>query len=509
MSEKFVEVNQDNLIRKHRSVNPPSHFAQQEGSESKGKDITIETLGKSMSMKMKEAASCNKWRTGTCSIFRVPVRLRGINFKTFYQKETRNGPYDPKYVSIGPYHHGVKGLQTMEEFKWRALDILTSESKTSIEVCIEKMKKLEVQARSCYSEKIKMRGEEFVEMMLLDVCFVLMVLTDRLDELETKKGNNNGQGRGRISEVLSKNVLTDLLMLENQIPFFILREFFHVLKLDSNYWYDIEEVALTRLLSAYPGYKYSDEVLETDIYHLLHLFCLSIVDPLMRPKRDLSINMNSRLITMANKFKEKVNGVLPNCLKRRYDDLLPRFEMENMIQEAGEKGKSKWIPSVTELEGFGVKFKTKEAQSFMDLEFRDGVMEIPTLILYPYTQTIFHNIIAFEQCFTTKVEPQTTAHISHYVMLMDFLIGNTRDIVTLQDKEIITNWLGSQDEVVRVFNHLRRGVIDFSRDYFSDIYSEVNEYRRRRCPKWWAKFKLDYCNSPWSCMGTAWIRFDE
>ncbi|KAK1280503.1 UPF0481 protein [Acorus gramineus] len=390
-----------------QTVIPPTR------SEFKGKDITIK-MGKSMTKKMKEAASSNDWRSETCSIFKVPVGLRLINFETYDPKEIRNGPYDPKYVSIGPYHHGIEGLQPMEEFKWRAFDILTSEPNTSsIEECIKKMEKLEKRARSCYSEEIKMCHEDFVQMMLVDVCFVLMVLTDRLKELETKKGNNNyGQGGVRNTEVLSKNVLTDLLMLENQIPFFILREFFQLLSLDLYYWDSIEEAALDSLRSAYPGYN------------------------------------------------------------------------------------------VTELEGFGVKFKTKEAKSFMNLAFRDGVMEIPSLILYPYTKTIFHNIIAFEQCFTTEVQPQAMAHISHYVMLMDFLIGNTSDIVTLQENEIITNWLGSQDEVVRVFNHLRRGVIDFSHDYFSDIYSEVNMYRRRKCPKWWAKFKLDYCNSPWSCIET-------
>ncbi|KAK1317137.1 UPF0481 protein [Acorus calamus] len=124
-----------------------------------------------------------------------------------------------------------------------------------------------------------------------------------------------------------------------------------------------------------------------------------------------------------------------------------------------------------------VKCKPKNyAESFLDVTFHNGVIEIPTLILYPHTQTTLRNIIAFEQCF--GAEDNKLTHISHYVIMMAFLIGGTTDISTLQDEEIIINWLGSQEEVLGVFKQLRTEVVDTAYDPFAELYDDVNSYRQ-------------------------------
>ena len=47
-----------------------------------------------------------------CCIYRVPYHLRKLNEES----------YTPKVVSIGPFHHGNRRLQTMEKKKLRYLN---------------------------------------------------------------------------------------------------------------------------------------------------------------------------------------------------------------------------------------------------------------------------------------------------------------------------------------------------------------------------------------------------
>ena len=117
-------------------------------------------------------ASCNSI---FCSIHRVPPSLRQHN----------DNAYDPQIISIGPYHYEKrKGqLRAMEEHKWRYLrDILSRNPEGSLKWHLVALKELEERARRCYSEVIKLDTNSFVEMMLLDGCFIIEFFRKVLDE---------------------------------------------------------------------------------------------------------------------------------------------------------------------------------------------------------------------------------------------------------------------------------------------------------------------------------------
>ncbi|KAK1259032.1 hypothetical protein QJS04_geneDACA010145 [Acorus gramineus] len=156
------------------------------------------------------------------------------------------------------------------------------------------------------------------------------------------------------------------------------------------------------------------------------------------------------------------------------------------------------IPSVTELEKSGIKFRANNsAESFLDVtfDFQKGVMRIPPLILYTYTQTTLRNIIAFEQCFGARYDKPT--RISNYVILVDFLVVSSADISTLQDNGIVLNWFGSQEEVLTVLKQLRSEVVGTAKDNFVDMYSQINMYRKIPMHKYRATLYRDYCGDPW------------
>jgi hypothetical protein len=99
-----------------------------------------------------------------CCIFRVHTQLRNVNEKA----------YEPQLLAIGPYHRGKGGLRQMEEHKLGYLQqLLQRRNESSVERYIKAMRELEGRARRCYAEPISLTTDEFVEMMLLDGCFII------------------------------------------------------------------------------------------------------------------------------------------------------------------------------------------------------------------------------------------------------------------------------------------------------------------------------------------------
>ncbi|XP_071903340.1 UPF0481 protein At3g47200-like [Coffea arabica] len=165
-----------------------------------------------------------KWRqvareegnTSSICIFKLPCGLTGTNEKA----------KEPELVSIGPYHRGKNHLLKFEEHKWYFLDKILSRNHNNhfsgLSTYLRCMRNLEARARACYSDKLLMSSHDFVEMMLLDACFVVGLLrhlgssedsVDKDDPIFTKPW---------IIPIL----IRDLLKLENQLPFFVLEELF-------------------------------------------------------------------------------------------------------------------------------------------------------------------------------------------------------------------------------------------------------------------------------------------
>ncbi|KAK8623142.1 hypothetical protein V6N13_118033 [Hibiscus sabdariffa] len=97
------------------------------------------------------------------SIFRTPCL--GLQFQ------------EPQLASIGPYHC-TKNLP-LQQYKYSFLDSFISGTKSQgkdLRFYVQQMMSLEWRARRCYSEDLSMSSSEFVELMLLDGCFVIEVL---------------------------------------------------------------------------------------------------------------------------------------------------------------------------------------------------------------------------------------------------------------------------------------------------------------------------------------------
>ncbi|KAL2322568.1 hypothetical protein Fmac_026947 [Flemingia macrophylla] len=112
----------------------------------------------------------------------------------------------------------------MEELKLRYLKSFLERTHKGLRDCIEYIKKSEEIIRSSYWETIELRGDNFVRMVLTDACFIIEYFIRSLEWTQE-------------DPLLSKpwlrcDVKLDLILLENQLPWFVLEELFNLTEPD-------------------------------------------------------------------------------------------------------------------------------------------------------------------------------------------------------------------------------------------------------------------------------------
>ncbi|CAL5037131.1 unnamed protein product [Urochloa decumbens] len=166
------------------------------------------------------------------SVFNVPKQLR------VHKPEA----YTPQFIALGPYHHWRPELYEMERYKLaaarRAQKRLAAGLK--LEALVEQFKRLERRVRAHYHRYLDFNGETLAWMMLVDGAFLLeflQIYAAAADDGEVAACGGDGGGKAlrRVPSRMAHLVdfagrksahgliLRDMLMLENQIPLFLLR----------------------------------------------------------------------------------------------------------------------------------------------------------------------------------------------------------------------------------------------------------------------------------------------
>ncbi|XP_049392347.1 putative UPF0481 protein At3g02645 [Solanum stenotomum] len=134
-------------------------------------------------------------------------------------------------VSIGPYHKNNDQLRPTEKYKLLYLRrFLKRNDRLDMDSCMNELKKLEEEALNCYDdiEGLNIKSHEFCTMLLLDGCFVVEFIRERCEicprgEDEIIKTNIG---------CIYNQILRDLMLLENQLPFFVLNKLHDMTKHD-------------------------------------------------------------------------------------------------------------------------------------------------------------------------------------------------------------------------------------------------------------------------------------
>ncbi|KAL5559310.1 hypothetical protein UlMin_035521 [Ulmus minor] len=159
----------------------------------------------------------------------------------------------------------------------------------------------------------------------------------------------------------------------------------------------------------------------------------------------------------------------------------------------GGEIKTLTIPSMIELHRAGVRFKVRLCKNLFDLQFFNGVLEIPKLTISDETELTIRNLLAFEQCHRTE------NYLNDYVVMMNRLVNSPKDVDFLVKYWIVENILRHNVEGSTRINKLADGVtIEYNNCYFAKMSDELNVYCRTSWHKWKANLKQNYFNTPWA-----------
>ncbi|KEH17301.1 hypothetical protein MtrunA17_Chr6g0457371 [Medicago truncatula] len=356
-------------------------------------------------------------------IYKVPSVIRKHN----------EDAYTPNFVSIGPFHHGHPQLKNMERHKLIYFKDFLQRTNASLSILISDIYSILSDFKCCYSETLSFpQDEELVKLILIDSGFIIQLFWKyfKKDFLEPW---------------LDAGIRSDLLLLENQLPFFVIEKIYGLS------WSSTNGSFLELTINYFQYFNQSKLVFDN----------------------------NSQCI-------------------RHFTDLIRIFHLQHPIESQPSRDKIDeqiiHLPSATQLLEAGVRFQVKpKSECLLDLGFSEGVLEIPRLEVEDGTEILFRNMVALEQCHYPY-----ESYITDYVVVLDFLINTGKDADILVRKEILTNLLGDSDSVANLFNRLCKNVIHHNiSSHFSILCKNLNAFCSNPWNRLKASLRRDYGKTPW------------
>ncbi|KAH1128263.1 hypothetical protein GLYMA_06G304300v4 [Glycine max] len=364
--------------------------------------------------------------TAECCIYKVPFSIRRHNEEA----------YTPKGVSIGPFHHGHPRLQDMEKHKLFYSMAFLQRSQTTSDSFIGKIEEMEPELRRCYSHTLEFSKEQLVKIIFVDCAFIL--------ELFCRFGSGEWKEDMYLSKPLTmRSMRYDLLLLENQVPFFVLERLFNL--------------SFSSRGDDFPSF----------LQFTFHFFRWI-------NRSSLNFNNNNRI--------------------RHFTDLIRTFHLQDPLPSRIDGKIIKHLPSVTELSEAGLRFKVLESEScLLKFDFSGRVLEIPQLVVHDSTETLFRNMVALEQCHYPF-----QSYITDYLHFLDFLVNTNRDVDILVQERVFLNWLGDTDSVATMINGLVKDIVlpNISSKYL-DVSGKLNALHKNPWRKLKSALRRDYCRGPW------------
>nr|XP_009792069.1 PREDICTED: putative UPF0481 protein At3g02645 isoform X2 [Nicotiana sylvestris] len=410
------------------------------------------------------------------TIFKVNMGLRKSN----------SDAYTPMLICIGPYHKKNPKLDSMEKYKLLYLQrFLQRKDGIDVESCISEIEILKDEALKCYDDNLYSDiVVKFSQMLLLDGCFVVEFIRERCEVEPPRKESNEIINL----EWMIIQVCRDMVLLENQLPFFVLTMLHDMTKqhTEKSLLYMVRET----LLNIFPmvTFKTASEIDNFNAEGIDHL--LDAVHKFCRPSHDEKTSETNNSDSRGNECcKISLCG---NVLQlTRSKEILGFWDCYH-------------IPSATELYNAGVSFSkigtvaedSKDKTTLFDINFEKGLMKIPCFTIEDTMESFMRNLIAYEQ-HSSHVYP----YFSNYAHIMTQLIGSHKDVNLLRQNKIILKDLGDDKEVATIFKELSSGVrvTDF---YYKEQCSKLVQHCEKPWSQMMASLRHNYFQSPWAGTST-------
>ncbi|XP_042386953.1 UPF0481 protein At3g47200-like [Zingiber officinale] len=284
--------------------------------------------------------------------------------------------------------------------------------------------------------------------MLLDGCYVMLTIVEwnivkeiiswtQFEVPQDWRTIVESNLKTKISEentLLTRRVVArDILMLENQLPFFLLETLYKAAFPPGPSFRSLTLEFIRGHFSI--NLKLPKDNDNETFHHIIHLF-LSCIDPTTNHGNGNS-NESS---TFGNRLVHDIS----------------------------------WIPRATACNEATIRFQRKRnAKSFLDITFHNGILEIPQLKIDDHTSWLLRNLIAYEQCST-----DSKFHVTSYLMFMNHFINTAADVERLRSRNIIIDSLrvGTQ-EIATLFTNLVTNVSNSDDSYIKGVLIDIRKYQ--------------------------------
>ncbi|XP_047340867.1 UPF0481 protein At3g47200-like [Impatiens glandulifera] len=374
-------------------------------------------------------------------IFRIPYSLRNGNEKF----------YEPTVLAIGPYHRGKPRLDSMEEHKIRYLqELLKRTDEQSVDRYVKAVMPEIEKVRKYYVEHIDgVSSDELIQMMVLDGCFII----EFFRRFEMRQNKVKDDDPVVYSDILLLALRKDLLLLENQIPFFILEILFNTINM-AHFRMKLKPMILVFFVKRFGNEGWTskdhDKLFSKNVSHLMD-------------------------------FTHKIA-----CFG---------FSESSPASSSSNTQNCFFVNSATKLEEANVTLKASlKTKSMFNITFSEGELQIPSFVVDDSSEVEIRNFLAFELCQQAALQRP----FCDFAVFMDHLVMSSDDVVLLMRRGIINNNMIDVESVDTMFKRLTNSILVPDPYIYKDISIGLKKYCGRPWNRWSASLKQKYFNSPWA-----------
>ncbi|KAM4079970.1 hypothetical protein ACB094_09G156000 [Castanea mollissima] len=419
--------------------------------------------------------------------------------KDFFQKH-----YEPRAVSLGPIHHGKEKYKLGEKYKL----VLTYEFVNgSEEKIIEFYKNIEEninELKKCFEEEVieDYDDEELIWLLLVDGCATLQYIysaaNHKFKDLKIKTD----------SVALTQQ---DLFLLENQLPYFLLKWLMNwsknefVLKKSIETYIDRhvnvpqpedQPLILSCAWLSSLSWNWSQESENEKKQRGQSSNCCACLKGKGQQYSETEKEESDQWSISVDKHGDPIH--LLDLLRTRLLHKHPQIKPKN---PNGEMETCQSYRNVQELRAAGIHVERSKKKSccLSDISFTTlgflglGYLWLPPLVVDDSTRSKFLNLIAYEMC----VDFENDFGVTSYISFLDSLIVEPNDVKMLRKAGILHNFLGSDEEVAQLFNEIGTDLVP-NNEIYSDVRSKIQRHYRNKWMTWIAQFFHDHFSSPWT-----------
>ncbi|KAG6641034.1 hypothetical protein I3843_09G045700 [Carya illinoinensis] len=432
----------------------------------------------------------NEGQKATPKIQKVPLLLRDHKHFDKY--------FTPRIVALGPIHHDEPKYQPAEEYKLRMTNCFVKESGKDAEFLFNVVEKNIKQLRHCFDEKVtkKYSDQDLAWMLFVDGCAILQSIHCAVGKCKDWKMKYDLLAFGT----------QDLFLLENQLPYQLLGDLMNSSAkkdqlTDSIQNFMITQASTTKTQTRMPllwlryfslGKRKThgpDAGEENKRYDKDKIKAL-----LGEEEGTTERNRPNHLLDL---LRTIIIGVKPK--RSTAGDDKGRDDKIKQDRD-GAAARSHSYRNVEELREAGIYVRCNSGDySSIAIRFTKSLLLYPGFLwLSPIKVNgsmgpKFLNLIAYEMC----PDFENNFEITSYILFLDSLIDNVKDVIQLRKKGILKNHLGSDEEVAQLFNEIGTDLVPDPNAY-REVRNNIQTHFKTKWKTWIAEALHEHFRSPWT-----------